>query len=115
MEGHLLKSNSSSVFIRGRCASRIRRAMSRCSRSSSSACSSASRKPKFEAFPHRLFGELGALGSDGRQMPHLTLLADGGYFQHRGACSWRHLLAQQSIVIRYCRQWSFKLLETTYL
>ena len=33
---------------------------------------------------HGLFGELTALGRDGRQMQHLALLPDSGHFQDGG-------------------------------
>jgi hypothetical protein len=35
------------------------------------------------AFSYRLLGKFGALCADSRQMQHLTLLADGGYFERR--------------------------------
>ena len=93
------KSNSSSVFMLGRRASRMRRSISRCSRSSSSACSSGS---AVRAPPVRP-----AERTELRWSASATTCTAGGWWPLRGqrsAHSRRYLLAEQAVIIGHHRQ-----------
>jgi hypothetical protein len=77
MCGDCAKSNSSSVLIRGRCASCMRSSIDRRSRSSTSACSRASRVVQMRVVAlGGLFGERSELRSDGRESQRLRVLRD---------------------------------------